>query len=150
IENAVRWLRDYHVDALRLDAVHAIEDDSPTHILAELAAEVCDLAGELGRPLTLIAESDLNDPKVITARAEGGWGLSAQWDDDVHHALHALLTGERQGYYCDFGSLAVLAKTLTKAFLHDGGYSTFRRQEWGAPIDPARHAGRQFVVCLQN
>ena len=150
IENALMWLRDYHVDALRLDAVHAIEDDSPTHVLAALAEEVHALADELGRPLTLIAESDLNDPKVITPRAEGGWGLDAQWDDDVHHALHALLTGERQGYYCDFGSLAVLAKTYTKAFLHDGGYSTFRQQDWGAPIDPARHLGRQFVVCLQN
>jgi maltooligosyltrehalose trehalohydrolase len=150
IENALMWLRDYHVDGLRLDAVHAIEDTSPTHVLAELADEVHALAAELARPLTLIAESDLNDPKVITPRADGGWGMDAQWDDDVHHALHALLTGERQGYYCDFGSLAVLAKTFTKAFLHDGGYSTFRHKDWGAPIDPARHPGRQFVVCLQN
>jgi maltooligosyltrehalose trehalohydrolase len=144
------WLRDYHVDALRLDAVHAIEDDSPTHVLAELADEVHALAEVLGRPLTLIAESDLNDPKVISPQADGGWGMEAQWDDDVHHALHALLTGERQGYYCDFGSLAVLAKTFTSAFLHDGGYSTFRRKDWGVPIDPARHLGRQFVVFLQN
>ena len=150
IENALMWLRDYHVDALRLDAVHAIEDDSPIHVLAELADEVRTLAQLLGRPLTLIAESDLNDPKVISPRADGGWGMAAQWDDDVHHALHALLTGERQGYYCDFGSLAVLAKTFTKAFLHDGGYSTFRKQDWGVPIDPSRHLGRQFIICLQN
>jgi maltooligosyltrehalose trehalohydrolase len=150
IDNALMWLREYHVDTLRLDAVHAIEDDSPTHILAELAAAVHALADELGRPLTLIAESDLNDPKVISPRADGGWGMDAQWDDDVHHALHALLTGERQGYYCDFGSLAVLAKTFTRAFLHDGSYSTFRQKDWGAPVDPARHPGRQFVVCLQN
>jgi maltooligosyltrehalose trehalohydrolase len=150
IDNALMWLRDYHVDGLRLDAVHALRDSSPTHILAELADEVHALARELDRPLSLIAESDLNDPKVITARAEGGWGMDAQWDDDVHHALHALLTGERQGYYCDFGSLAVLAKTFTKAFLHDGGYSTFREKNWGAPIDPQRQSGRQFVVCLQN
>jgi maltooligosyltrehalose trehalohydrolase len=150
LDNALMWLRDYHVDALRLDAVHAIQDDSPTHVLAQLADEVRALAAELGRPLTLIAESDLNDPKVITPRADGGWGLDAQWDDDVHHALHALLTGERQGYYCDFGSLPVLAKTFTRAFLHDGGYSTFRHKDWGAPIDPARHDGHQFVVCLQN
>ena len=115
LDNALRWLRDFHVDALRLDAVHAIQDDSPTHVLAQLADEVHALAGELGRPLTLIAESDLNDPKVITPRAAGGWGLDAQWDDDVHHALHALLTGERQGYYCDFGSLPVLAKTFTQS-----------------------------------
>ena len=104
----------------------------------------------LGRPLTLIAESDLNDPVMITPRALGGYGLAAQWDDDVHHALHALLTGERQGYYCDFGSLPVLAKTFTSAFLHDGTFSTFRGRVHGAPIDPAQVAGWQFVVCLQN
>jgi maltooligosyltrehalose trehalohydrolase len=150
LDNALMWLRDYHVDALRLDAVHALQDESPTHILAELADEVHTLAALLGRPLCLIAESDLNDPIVITPRTDGGWGLDAQWDDDVHHALHALLTGERQGYYCDFGSLPVLAKTFTTAFLHDGGYSTFRGRNWGAPVDPARHAGCQFVVCLQN
>jgi maltooligosyltrehalose trehalohydrolase len=150
IDNALMWLSDYHVDALRLDAIHAIEDDSPTHVLAELADATAALAEQVGRPLTLIAESDLNDPVVITPRALGGWGLQAQWDDDVHHALHALLTGERQGYYCDFGSLAVLAKTFTKAFLHDGAYSTFRRQQWGAPVDPQVQHGRQFVVCLQN
>jgi maltooligosyltrehalose trehalohydrolase len=150
IDNALMWLRDYHVDGLRLDAVHALRDESSTHILAELAAATDALAAELGRPLTLIAESDLNDPIVITPRELGGWGLAAQWDDDVHHALHALLTGERQGYYCDFGSLQVLAKTFTSAFLHDGTYSTFRKQVWGAPIDPIRQHGWQFVVCLQN
>jgi maltooligosyltrehalose trehalohydrolase len=150
LDNALMWLRDYHVDALRIDAVHAIQDDSPTHILAEMAGEVESLAEQLGRPLTLIAESDLNDPKVVTPCAQGGWGMDAQWDDDVHHALHALLTGERQGYYCDFGSLGVLAKTFTKAFLHDGSYSTFRKKDWGAPVDLTRHPGRQFVVCLQN
>jgi maltooligosyltrehalose trehalohydrolase len=150
IENALMWLRDYHVDGLRLDAVHALQDDSPTHILAALSAEVDALAAELGKRLFLIAESDLNDPVMITPRVDGGYGMTAQWDDDVHHALHALLTGERQAYYCDFGSLEVLAKTLTSAFLHDGGYSTFRGKNWGRPIDPARQRGRQFVVCLQN
>ncbi|MGI8679538.1 MAG: malto-oligosyltrehalose trehalohydrolase [Jatrophihabitans sp.] len=150
IDNAVMWLRDYHVDALRLDAVHALQDSSPTHILAELSATTDQLSVALGRPLTLIAESDLNDPIVITPREQGGYGLAAQWDDDVHHALHALLTGERQGYYCDFGSLPVLAKTFTKAFLHDGTYSTFRHREHGSPIDPCQVRGWQFVVCLQN
>ncbi|HVU91574.1 MAG TPA: malto-oligosyltrehalose trehalohydrolase [Jatrophihabitans sp.] len=150
VDNALMWLRDYHVDALRLDAVHALKDDSPTHILAELSQAVDTLAGMLGRPLTLIAESDLNDPVMITPRDRGGYGLAAQWDDDVHHALHALLTGERQGYYCDFGSLSVLAKTFTKAFLHDGTYSTFRKREHGRPIDPHQQLGWQFVVCLQN
>jgi maltooligosyltrehalose trehalohydrolase len=150
LENAAMWLRDFHLDALRLDAVHALADDSPTHVLAELSAMRDTLAVELGRPLTLIAESDLNDPIMITPRESGGYGLDAQWADDVHHALHALVTGERQGYYCDFGSLRVLAKTLTSAFLHDGTRSTFRGKTWGKPIDPAVHRGRQFVVFLQN
>jgi maltooligosyltrehalose trehalohydrolase len=150
IDNARMWLRDFHIDGLRLDAVHALPDDSPTHILAELSAATDELAAEVGRPLTLIAESDLNDPVMITDRDADGYGLGAQWDDDVHHALHALLTGERQGYYVDFGSLAVLAKTFTAAFLHDGTYSTFRGRNHGRPIDPARHRGAQFVVCLQD
>ena len=149
VDNALMWLRDFHVDALRLDAVHALQDDSPTHILAALGAAVDDLSAELGRPLPLIAESDLNDPVMITPRPEG-YGLQAQWDDDVHHALHSLLSGETQGYYCDFGSLPVLAKVLTRAFLHDGTYSTFRGREHGAPVDRSRTRGRQFVVCLQN
>ncbi len=97
IDNALMWLRDYHVDALRLDAVHALQDESPTHILAELSADVDDLAAEVGRPLTLIAESDLNDPVMITPRDKGGYGLAAQWDDDVHHALHSMLTGRDAG-----------------------------------------------------
>jgi len=126
IENALMWLRDFHVDALRLDAVHALHDSTPTHVLAELSTAVDALSVEFGRPLTLIAESDLNDPVMITPRSAGGYGLAAQWDDDVHHALHALLTGETQGYYCDFGSLQALAKVFTSAFFHDGTYSTFR------------------------
>jgi maltooligosyltrehalose trehalohydrolase len=150
VDNALMWLRDFHVDALRLDAVHALHDDSPTHILAELGAAVDQLSSMVGRPLTLIAESDLNDPVMITPRDQGGYGLAAQWDDDVHHALHSLLTGETQGYYCDFGALSVLAKTFTSAFLHDGTFSTFRGREHGAPIDPTKVAGWQFVVCLQN
>jgi maltooligosyltrehalose trehalohydrolase len=150
LDNALMWLRDFHVDALRLDAVHALVDTTPVHILAQLSDEVAALSAELGRPLSLIAESDLNDPVVITPRSEGGWGMTAQWDDDVHHALHALLTGERQGYYCDFGSLGVLAKTLTSAFLHDGTFSTFRGRAHGRPVDRGRTPGYRFVVCLQN
>jgi maltooligosyltrehalose trehalohydrolase len=162
IENALMWLRDFHVDALRLDAVHALQDDSPTHVLAELSAAVDELAASVGHPLTLIAESDLNDPVMITPRppppatpslAGGppfGYGLAAQWDDDVHHALHSALTGETQGYYCDFGPLSVLAKVLTSAFFHDGTYSTFRGRAHGAPVDRASTAGWRFVVCLQN
>ena len=150
LENALRWLDEFHIDGLRLDAVHALVDTSPVHILTELSSRVEALAARLGRPLTLIAESDLNDPVMITPRAQGGHGLDAQWDDDVHHALHALLTGERQGYYCDFGSLAVLAKVFTHAFLHDGTYSTFRGRVHGKPVDTATTPGWRFVVALQN
>jgi maltooligosyltrehalose trehalohydrolase len=149
IDNALMWLRDFHVDALRLDAVHALVDTSPTHVLAQLADEVHALSREIGRPLELIAESDLNDPMMITPQP-AGYGLDAQWDDDVHHALHALLTGERQGYYCDFGSLPTLAKAFTRAFVHDGTYSTFRGRVHGKPVDRAHTPGWRFVVCLQN
>ncbi|WP_129662692.1 malto-oligosyltrehalose trehalohydrolase [Phytoactinopolyspora endophytica] len=150
IDNALMWLRDYHVDGLRLDAVHALVDPQRPHVLAELSAEVEQLSAEVGRPLPLIAESDLNDPVMIEPRAAGGYGMDAQWDDDVHHALHALLTGERQGYYCDFGSLAVFAKVCHAAFLHDGTYSTFRGRVHGRPIDAERIPGFRFVACLQN
>jgi maltooligosyltrehalose trehalohydrolase len=150
IENALMWLRDFHVDGLRLDAVHALVDTSTPHLLADLSAEVAALSSRLERPLTLIAESDLNDPIMIISRSEGGYGLDAQWDDDVHHALHALLTGERQGYYGDFGSLAALAKVLTSAFFHDGTYSAFRGRPHGRPVDRAQLPGYRFVVCLQN
>ena len=150
VDNALRWFRDFHIDALRLDAVHELKDDSPTHLLAQLADETAALADALGRPLALIAESDLNDPRMVEPTAEGGFGMSAQWDDDVHHALHATLAGERQGYYADFGEVGVLAKTLTRAFLHDGGWSSFRGREWGRPVDPARHDGRRFLGYLQT
>jgi maltooligosyltrehalose trehalohydrolase len=149
IDNALMWLRDYHVDALRLDAVHALQDDSPTHVLAELATRVHELAEQVGRPLTLIAESDLNDPVMIDPQPQG-YGIDAQWDDDVHHALHSALTGETQGYYVDFGSMQVLQKVLTHAFLHDGTYSTFRGREHGRPVDLATTPGWKFVVTLQN
>ena len=145
IENALRWLRDFHLDALRLDAVHALIDDSPTHLLAELADEVADLSAQLGRPLSLIAESDLNDAVMVTPTSSGGLGMTAQWADDVHHAIHSFLTGERHGYYVDFGSAGTVAKAMTDVFVHDGGYSTFRGRHWGAPV-PARTDGHRFVV----
>src|SRR5665647_2928489 len=119
IGNALMWLSEFHVDALRLDAVHALHDSSEVHLLAELSTRVKTLSAEIGRPLVLIAESDLNDPIIFTDRAEGGYGLDGQWSDDVHHALHALLSGERQAYYADYGSLSALAKVLTRAFFHD-------------------------------
>jgi maltooligosyltrehalose trehalohydrolase len=148
-DNALRWLRDFHLDALRLDAVHALVDDSPRHILAQLADEVAALSREVGRPLSLIAESDLNDAAMVTPTADGGRGMTAQWADDVHHAVHTFLTGERQGYYADFGSPEVLAKTLTRVFLHDGEYSAFRGKVWGAPV-PAGTDARRFVVFDQD
>ena len=150
IDNALRWFSEFHFDALRLDAVHALLDEGPVHLLAQLSDETAALAAELGRPLGLIAESDLNDPRTIEPVADGGLGMTAQWSDDFHHALHALLTGERNGYYVDFGSTAVLAKTLTEVFVHDGGYSTFRGADWGRPVDPARDRGHSFLAYTSN
>jgi maltooligosyltrehalose trehalohydrolase len=136
LDNATLWLHDYHVDGLRLDAVHALVDSSPKHLLQELSEETDALSAFLGRPLTLIAESDLNDPKLILPREAGGYGLTAQWSDDYHHSLHVALTGETTGYYEDFASLGALAKTATKGFFHDGTYSSFRGRDHGHPIDP--------------
>ena len=150
LDNALRWLRDFHVDALRLDAVHELRDDSGQHLLAQLADETDALATQLGRPLALIAESDLNDPRMVTPTAKGGRGMSAQWADDVHHALHAALTGEATGYYADFAEPGVLAKTLTDVFLHDGRWSSFRGAEWGAPVDRSACPGSSFVGYLQT
>lgn len=146
LDNALRWFREFHVDALRLDAVHALHDDSAVHLLEELATETDRLSAHLGRPLSLIAESDRNDPRTVTAREAGGLGLTAQWDDDVHHAIHAAVSGERQGYYCDFGSLEVLATVLEGAFLHAGTWSTFRDRVHGRPVDRARIPGSRFVA----
>jgi maltooligosyltrehalose trehalohydrolase len=130
--------------------VHAMPDSRATHFLEQVAIEVEALSTHLGRPLSLIAESDLNDPRLITPRECGGYGLHAQWDDDVHHALHALLTGERQGYYADFGSLESLAAVYTGAFLHAGTWSSFRGRTHGRPVDRARIPGHRFVAYLQN
>jgi maltooligosyltrehalose trehalohydrolase len=136
LDNAKMWMSDYHVDGLRLDAVHALVDESPKHILQELCEETDALAAFLGHPLTLIAESDLNDPKLIMPREAGGYGLTAQWSDDYHHSLHVALTGETTGYYADFESLGALAKTSTEGFFHNGTYSSFRESKHGHPIDP--------------
>jgi maltooligosyltrehalose trehalohydrolase len=138
---ALRWMRDFHADGLRLDAVHALFDTTAVHILEELSAETDALAQQLGRPLSLVAESDLNDPRTITARADHGLGMAAQWDDDIHHAIHTAVSGERQGYYADFGSLATLAKTLRQGFFHAGTYSSFRQRRHGRPLDTAEPSG---------
>ncbi|KAJ3295632.1 hypothetical protein HK104_002437, partial [Borealophlyctis nickersoniae] len=149
IDNALMWLRDYHIDGLRLDAVHALSDTNAIHFLEELSGRVRDLAAQVRKPLFLIAESDLNDPKMIKSVEAGGYGLDAQWVDDVHHSLHATLTGERQGYYGDFGSLPVLAKALTKGFVHDGEWSSFRKRNHGRPI-PSNVPASRLVVFLQD
>ncbi|MGY1821735.1 malto-oligosyltrehalose trehalohydrolase [Geodermatophilus sp. SYSU D00079] len=152
IDNALMWLRDMHVDGLRLDAVHALVDERATHVLEELAQEVDRLSVAEGRPLTLIAESDLNDPRMVTPRVAGGTGLTAQWSDDFHHALHSTLTGEGQGYYADFAAAGVagLAKTLTGAFFHDGAWSSFRRRHHGRPVDRNVLPGWKFLAYLQD
>jgi len=150
LDSVLMWLRDYHLDGLRLDAVHALLDRRAVHILEELASEVEALSTHLGRPLSLIAESDLNDPKLITPREAGGFGLTAQWADDIHHALHALLTGERQGYYADFGTLECLADVMQEVFFHARTWSSFRGRTHGRAVDRERVPGHRFVAYLQN
>jgi maltooligosyltrehalose trehalohydrolase len=144
LDNALMWLRDYHVDGLRLDAIHAIVDTSATHILEELVGRV----EELERPRFLIAESDLNDPRIVADRAVGGYGMDAQWSDDFHHALHAVLTGERVGYYAEFGTLGQLAKSLRQAFVYDGCYSEHRRRRHGRT--PTGIPATRFLGYLQD
>ncbi|WP_329103612.1 malto-oligosyltrehalose trehalohydrolase [Micromonospora sp. NBC_01699] len=150
VDSIIMWLRDYHLDGLRLDAVHALRDQRAIPLLEELASEVEALSTHVGRPLSLIAESDLNDPRLITPREAGGFGLHAQWNDDAHHALHTLLTGEAQGYYADFGSLESVHDVLTGAFFHAGGWSSFRGRGHGRPVDRHRTPGHRFVAYLQN
>ena len=157
IDSALRWMRDFHIDALRLDAIHEIKDDAAAaatpqrHVLAELSDAVAALSIELGRPLSLVAEADLNDVGVITPTSEEppakapSLGMTAQWADDVHHALHARLTGEDQGYYGDFAEVGAWAKAYGRAFLHNGTWSTFRERNWGAPV-PEDTDPRRFVV----
>ena len=147
IDNAVRWFDEFHVDALRLDAVHALVDDSDTHLLAALATRTEALSGELARPLSLIAESDRNDPATVAPVAEGGLGMTAQWADDVHHAVRACLTGERHGWFADFADAGpgAVEKVMTRVFLHDGTHSSFRGTDWGAKV-PRDVDPRRFVA----
>ena len=147
-DNALMWLRDYHFDGLRLDAVHSLVDTSATHILQQLAREIAHLQAQLGRHLVLIAESDLNDPRVVRSPEIGGYGIHAQWSDDFHHCLHAILTGEHEGYYADFLSLRDLAKALERVFVYDGCHSDFRRRKHGSP--PTGLTGHSFLGYLQN
>jgi maltooligosyltrehalose trehalohydrolase len=133
-DNARMWLRDYHCDGLRLDAVHAYMDRSAIHFMEQIGTEVRALEAETGRHYVVIAESDLNDPRVVTPMEAGGHGLDAQWSDDFHHALFAALTSEKGGYYADFGSLCDLAKALREAFVYDGRYSVYRDRVHGRPV----------------
>ncbi|WP_042395818.1 malto-oligosyltrehalose trehalohydrolase [Streptacidiphilus carbonis] len=152
IGSALAWLRDYRIDGLRLDAVHALVDTRAVHFLEQLAAAVDALAAATGRPLFLIGESDLNDPRLITPREAGGLGLAAQWSDDLHHSLHATLTGEARGYYADFAArpLAGLAKTLTRGWFHDGTWSSFRERTHGRPLLLHRTPAHRLLGYLQT
>src|SRR6202044_972661 len=131
IDCALRWMRGFHADGLRLDAVHALVDTTAIPILEELSAETESPAEQLGRPLSLIAESDLNDPRMITPRTEHGQGMTAQWEDTLPHAIPTAVSGERQGYYGDFGSVATLARTLRHGFFPAATYSSFRQRRHG-------------------
>jgi maltooligosyltrehalose trehalohydrolase len=148
IENALNWVTEFRVDALRLDAVHGIFDFSALHILQELASAVHEQAEQLNRRIYVIAESDLNDVRLVRLPELGGYGLDAQWNDDFHHALHTLLTGERTGYYQDFGRLRDLAKAFSEGFVYSGAYSPARRRRHGN--DSKDLAAHRFVVCAQN
>lgn len=153
IDNALYWLREYHFDGLRLDAVHAILDQSAVHLLEEMSAEVARLSHELRRRLFLIAESDLNDPRVVWPRRVGGYGIDAQWSDDFHHSLHSVLAGETNGYYADFGTLQHLAQALRNAFVYEGHYSSYRARPHGRPARlPTDEwiSRRRFLAYLQN
>jgi maltooligosyltrehalose trehalohydrolase len=147
-DNARAWLEHYHFDGLRVDAVHALHDGSAVHFLEQLAEEVERLQTSLGRRLVLVAESDLNDPRIVRSREAGGYGFDAQWSDDFHHALHSCLTGERSGYYEDFGALADVAKALRDVFVYDGRRSKHRRRRHGRPVGDLPR--RRFLGYLQN
>ena len=148
IDNALMWLRDYHMDGLRLDAVHAFNDRSAIHFLEQITREVKRLEAAMGKHFVLIAESDLNDPRIVKAEEAGGYGLDAQWSDDFHHALFSVISGERAGYYADFGSLAQLAKSLRCVFVYDGNYSEYRQRNHGRQV--VGLSGHRFVGFVQN
>ncbi|HSB07378.1 MAG TPA: malto-oligosyltrehalose trehalohydrolase [Thermodesulfobacteriota bacterium] len=148
IDNALYWITEYHMDGLRIDAVHGIFDFSARHVLDDVREAVHQQARRLGRHVAVIAESDLNDARVINPPAKGGYGLDAQWNDDFHHCLHTLLTGERNGYYQDFGNFGQLAKALREGFVYSGQYSSFRKRRHG---NSSNHLSpTKFVIFSQN
>lgn len=148
IENALYWFKEYHVDALRLDAVHAIYDFSAKHLLTELAERVEEFSTREDKKFYLIAESDLNDFRIIERRESGGYGINAQWCDDFHHSLRALLTGKCLGYYADFGKTEHLIKAFKDGFVYSGQYSVYRKRRHGN--SPKKKRGEKFVVYSQN
>lgn len=149
VDNALLWIADFHVDGLRLDAIHALRDTTTPHVLTELSAAADQLGQDLERDVALIAESDLQDPATVQPRSAGGTGMTAQWLDDLHHALHVTVSGESDGYYVDYTGLADVAAAYARGFVYDGRWSPYRRREVGAPL-PATVSGRQFVACVQN
>ena len=148
VDNARYWVSEYHIDGLRLDAVHGIFDFSAYHLLQELTEAVHEIGAQQNRSVVVIGESDLNDPKLVRPAEEYGFGLDGQWSDDFHHAVHAALTGERSGYYCDFGSTAQIARALEEPFVYAGHYSSHRKRRHGAPSKGIPR--RRFIVALQN
>ncbi|MFW6080750.1 MAG: malto-oligosyltrehalose trehalohydrolase [Desulfosalsimonas sp.] len=147
-DNAAMWMRDYHVDGLRIDAVHALVDMSAVNFLEELRQTAEQVQAETGRHKVLIAESDLNDPRTVRPRTAGGHGMDAQWSDDFHHAMHAVLTGEQTGYYSDFGTISDIARALTRVFVYDNRFSGFRQRFHGRPVHEL--SGKSFLAYLQN
>ncbi len=148
VQNAVYWIEEFHLDGLRLDAVDKVLDMSPRHILLEIGERVHEVGEILGREVHVIAESDLNDPRIIRPKEIGGYSVDAQWADDFQHSVHSYLTGERFGYYSDFGNIKDIAKSLTSAFVYDGRYSNHRGRSHGVPANGL--GGDKFVYCLQN
>lgn len=154
MESVQQWVELFGVDGLRLDAVHELQDDSEIHFLADLSTAVAEMEDQMGRPVALIAEADLNQPYMVSpvGSVEHARGMHAQWADDVHHAIHSFVSRETDGYYGDFEPIDALQKALTHVFVHDGVYSTFRDKEWGAPVEPSveLYDGHSFVVFMQN
>jgi maltooligosyltrehalose trehalohydrolase len=148
IDNALQWIVDFHIDGLRLDAIHAIVDPSARPFIEELAAACQRKGKELNRQVTVVAESNRNDRRIVIGREQNGWGLDSQWNDDFHHALRVTFTGEQAGYYEDFQGLPDLAKALGDGFVYDGQYSRFRKRRHGN--SPRGLEGERFVVFAQN
>lgn len=148
IQNALMWLNEFRIDALRLDAVHAIYDFSAFHFMEELTKQVRQLEQQTGRKKILIAELDLNNPRYITPFEKGGYGMDAQWVDEFHHAAHVVLTGETSGYYEDFGGLDMIAKSLQHSYVYTGQYSPHRKKRFG--VEPKNSSYDQFIAFIQN